>query len=134
MSTEVESTCSRFSRASYIAGAHGGIGFGLSVFFNLVHPVSGIIFGAVHYICNTLLKPGFKEFLNGTDAFVSKIMVFAATFFTAAALAALASTAVGFSCSIFTWAILSLYMIPASIAVEWLFSCCFISQQKETKA
>ena len=92
---------------------------------NVVNPVAGLIFGAVHSVMHILLKPGFKEMLGADEDTVSSVVVFAATYFTSVIIAISMSAAVGFSASLFGGLILSLLMIPTSIAIEHIFRCAF---------
>ncbi|NGX46098.1 MAG: hypothetical protein K940chlam2_01280 [Chlamydiae bacterium] len=112
-------------KIAYVAGTNAGIGLFCSVFFNIVNPVSGLIFGAVHSVMHILLKPGFKEMLGADDETVSSIALFAASYFTSVVIAISMSAAVGFSVSLFGGLILSLLMIPSSIAIEHIFRCAF---------
>lgn len=112
-------------KIAYVAGTNAGIGLLCSVFFNVVNPVAGLIFGAVHSVMHILLKPGFKEMLGADEDTVSSIVLFAATYFTSVIIAISMAAAVGFSASLLGGLILSLLMIPSSIAIEHIFRCAF---------
>ncbi len=119
-------------KIAYVAATNAGVGLLCAVFFNVIHPISGLIFGAVHSVMHILLKPGFKELLSADDETVSTVALFAASYFTSVIIAIAMASAVGFSASLLSGAILSLLMIPSSIAIEYLFRCIFNQEQPGT--
>jgi hypothetical protein len=121
-------------KIAYVAGTNAGIGLFCSVFFNVIHPVSGLIFGAVHSVMHILLKPGFKELLGADDETVSSVALFAASYFTSVIIAISMSAAVGFSASLLSGLILSLLMIPSSLAIEHIVGCIFNPDKSDSPA
>ena len=116
-----ESVTLRVPRFVKVAGWKGLTGLFAAAFFDIIHPLSGAIFASSQSVMQQLLAPGVKELLTDGNNLPSRIYIYVVTFIFSAAVSISATLSLGFPMSFPAAIWLSIFMIPTSLVIDYLF-------------
>ena len=111
----------RVPRFVKVAGWKGLTGLFAATLFDIIHPLSGAIFASSQSVMQQLLAPGVKELLTDGNNLPSKIYIYVVTFIFSAAVSISATLSLGFPMSFPAAIWLSIFMIPTSLVIDYLF-------------
>lgn len=103
------------------AGMKGATGLLAAAVFDIIHPISGAIFASSQSVMQQLLAPGVKELLTDGDNLPSRVYLYVITFLSSAVVSISMTLALGFPMNFPAAIWLSVFMIPASLAIEYIF-------------
>ena len=103
------------------AGMKGGVGMITGMVFNIIHPISGALFASTQSVMKELLKPGVKKLLTDENNLPSKIYVYVVIFLFSTVVSISMTISLGFPMNFPAAIWLSLFMVPTSYVIEYLF-------------
>lgn len=103
------------------AGVKGAAGLLAAAVFDIIHPISGAIFASTQSVMQQLLKPGVEELLTDEKNLPSKVYIFVVSFLFSVVVSISMTLSLGFPMNFPAAIWLSIFMIPTSLAVEYIF-------------